>query len=490
MENKITIKAVEVVPLQMDVHSLENKSKDGNSSISIDDISNECQSQLNELMEQQKKNNNQFPIEVFPKIVQSVIIDTNENLNYPIDFISGAILYASSLAIGNTHRVSFKKEWTESAVIFIVMIGKAGTNKSHPLSFALKPIERYDNISYKEYQRKHLEYVKIETLSKKERAEQGIDDPVKPSFKKFIVSDFTQEALAEVHKCNLRGITAYNDEIAGFFKNFNRYKKGSEMEFWLSAWSGKPIKIDRKSGEPIFIPYPFISIGGTIQNGLLSEIAKEGRTENGFLDRILFVYPEDIKKEYWSDTDINEETVAIWDNVISKMLELNLEYDDIDNPKPIVLEFSVEAKNLLFEWQKTNTDQCNNQETEVYGSIYSKLDIYILRFSLILEILSYACGESNKEDISDKSVKGAISIINYFKRTAEKVYSITSNLNPLEKYPLNKRHFYEDLDEEFTTSEGIALAEKYGIYKRTFLRFLKDQTLFQKLIKGNYKKML
>ena len=98
-----------------------------------------------------------------------------------------------------------------------------------------------------------------------------------------------------------------------------------------------------------------------------------------------------------------------------------------------ILEFSIEAKNILFEWQKINTDQCNNLETEDFGSIYSKLDIYILRIALILEILSYACGESNKVDISPKSVEGAISIIDYFKRTAEKVYSIAKSIDKKNK---------------------------------------------------------
>ena len=67
------------------------------------------------------------------------------------------------------------------------------------------------------------------------------------------------EALAEVHKFNKRGIGVYADELAGWFKNFNRYNKGSEMEFWLSQWSSKPINIDRKTGEPVFIPYLYFS---------------------------------------------------------------------------------------------------------------------------------------------------------------------------------------------------------------------------------------
>ena len=68
------------------------------------------------------------------------------------------------------------------------------------------------------------------------------------------------------------------------------------MEFWLSVWSGKPINIDRKTGEPVFIPLPFISVCGTIQNGILNELAKDSRTQNGFIDRILFVMPDNLEK--------------------------------------------------------------------------------------------------------------------------------------------------------------------------------------------------
>ncbi len=89
-----------------------------------------------------------------------------------------------------------------------------------------------------------------------------------------------------------------------WFKNFNRYNKGSEEQFWLSVWSGKAIRINRKTTEPTFIAKPFISVIGTIQPAVLNELADK-RTENGFLDRLLFVAPENLKKEYWSETELN-----------------------------------------------------------------------------------------------------------------------------------------------------------------------------------------
>lgn len=71
------------------------------------------------------------------------------------------------------------------------------------------------------------------------------------------------------------------DELASWFKNFNRYNKGSEQEFWLSVWSGNTVKVNRKTSDQYNIPLPFISVAGTIQPGVLNELA-DNRTENGF----------------------------------------------------------------------------------------------------------------------------------------------------------------------------------------------------------------
>jgi hypothetical protein len=237
----------------------------------------------------QERKINRFPVEVFPLPIQQVITATNENLNFPIDFIGVSLLYAASVAIGNTHCVEVKKGFRQSAVLYLAIVARAGTAKSPPLSFALQPIVEHDKRTYRQCEQQRQEYEKAVSLSKKEREQQAIDEPIKPVWQKFLLSDFTPEALAEVHKFNKRGIGVYVDELAGWFKNFNRYNKGSEMEFWLSQWSGKPINIDRKTGEPIFIPLPFISVAGTIQKGILNELAKDSRTQNGFIDRILFV---------------------------------------------------------------------------------------------------------------------------------------------------------------------------------------------------------
>jgi hypothetical protein len=433
---------------------------------------------------------NLFPLEAFPKIIQEIIHATKEGLNFPIDFTGASFLYAVSVAIGNTCRVEVRIGWLESAAIYLAIVGRAGTNKSHPLSFALQPILDLDNKTYRQYEKQKHEYEKAIISTKKEREKQGFDEPIKPVWNKFLLSDFTPEALAEVHKHNKRGIGVYVDELAGWFKNFNRYNKGSEMEFWLSVWSGKPINIDRKTGEPVFIPKPFISVCGTIQNGILNELAKESRTQNGFIDRILFVIPDNMQKEYWSETDLSSDVSANWRSILTKLLQLPIKYDETLSPNPLVLKFTPTAKQILVEWQKVNTDLINDTENDTLNSIYSKLEMHIVRLALILELMRYACNESDKQAISVESIQGAIKLVEYFKKSAVKVNSIISNANPLDKLTSSQQALYSKLPNTFTTETGLKVSEKLGVAERTFKRFLNEDELFIRIKRGEYEKRI
>lgn len=458
--------------------------------LGIEDFKTEFASKINELKEAEIGSINIFPVEVFPSIIQAIVKATNSDLNFPVDFIGAAILYVSSIAIGNTHRIKVKNGWSESAVLYISIVGAPGTNKTHPLIFALQPIVKEDKRTYEIYQSERQEYLKVSSLSKKERDEEGIGDPQKPIWIKCLLNDFTPEALAEVHKVNRRGIGVDVDELAGWFKNFNRYNKGSEMEFWLSGWSGTPINIDRKSGEPIFIPLPFISVAGTIQNGVLSELAKDNRTQNGFIDRILFAIPDNIKKEYWNDSELSDDIIQNWQEIISKLLGLSLRYDDALTPLPEIISFSDDAKEILYNWQKDNADQSNSIENEAIKGIYSKLEIYAIRLALILEMLYWACNEGKKDSVGVKATVGALKLVEYFRKSAVKVNAIISSDNPLDKLPADKQCVYIELPDAFTTEQGLQTAERLEMPERTFKRFLNEKELFKKVKRGYYEKLI
>jgi len=431
---------------------------------------------------------NPFPVEVFPNAIQEIISATNESLNFPIDFIGSSILCAASISIGNTYRGEIKSGWEEPTVLYLALVGQPGTNKSHPVSFALKPIDQWDNQSFIKYRKEKMNYDTISSLSKKEREEQGIYElPKVPKLKQILVADFTQEALAEVHKINLRGIGVYADELASWFKNFNRYNKGSEEQFWLSAWSGKPLKVNRKTSEPINISLPYISVIGTIQPGVLNQMA-DNRIENGFIDRILFVVPDDLKKEYWSDAELNPEINEKWQSIIIKLLNLPISHNNTNSFQPRVLRFTSDARQLIFEWQRELTDESNKSGNEILRGINAKIEMYAIRLSLILQLLRYACDDAKNEAIEIEAVQGAIKLAKYFKKSATKVHSIVSSTSPLDKLPTGNQAIYEALPEIFTTSEGVKIAESMEMSERTFKRFLKNRELFENVLTGKYEK--
>jgi len=456
--------------------------------ISISDINCETKQVTNEFTEIRQRNANPFPIEVFPESIQQIILATNKTLNFPIDFTGASLLYAASVAIGNTHRIEFKKDFQPSAVIYLALVARSGINKSHPLSWAIKPILNHDSKSFYLYEQQLKEFERIINLSKKDKEEHGIDELMRPVHRKFLLTDFTPEALAQVHKFNKRGIGVHIDELAGWFKNFNRYSKGSEQEFWLSQWSGKAINIDRKTCEPIYIPLPFISVAGTIQTSILNELAKNSRSQNGFVDRLLFVILENIQKESWSEEDLPSGISENWESIISKLLNLVVTYDETQNPSPEILKITADAKKKLIEWQKENTNHCNEAETDALSGIYSKMDIYVLRLALILELIRYACNESDKKAVGILAMEGAIKLVEYFKQSAKKVQSILSPLNILpEILPENKMNVYLELPDIFTTQEGLKISE--GMMSvRAFMDWLKNKIYFTRLAHGKYKK--
>ena len=450
--------------------------------ISFENIKANAEQLLTERTDEVKENKiPPFPVEVFPPVVQQIIKTTNESLNYPTDFISASMLYAVSLACGNTHKVEVKKGWQENAVLFITNVGKPNTNKSHPLAFALTPIFQRDKITYSDYEKKKQEYDQAED-------KKGIS---KPSWQKFILSDFTPEALAEVHKINKRGIGVYVDELAIWFKNFNRYHKGAEQEFWASVWSGTQINIDRKNGEPVLISLPFISVIGNIQPQILFELSKDSRAQNGFIDRILFAFPEGLQKNYLSDTEIDTVIIDNWENIISNLLNLKLQFHkETFKPEPTILKFTPEAFQLLKQWQKQNVDLCNSTENDTLAGIYGKFDIHVVRLSLILEMLRWACAGNEQivQQVGIEAVNGAIQLAKYFRATAEKVYSVISVFNPFDKLPTDKQNLYEALPDIFTTAEGLKIAKLHGFLERNFKRFLNEKVFFTRLKHGEYEK--
>lgn len=447
-----------------------------------------------------------FPVSAFPKRMQDIIYATNKDLAFPIDFIGCSLLFAASTAVGNSCRVKVKLGWEEGVVMYMALVGKPGTSKSHPMDFAIKPLKTKDALSYQQYIQEKQAYDKIMSMPRKEREEKGITDPEVPHFSRRLVSDFTQEALIEILTHNTKGISVYADELAGWFKNFNRYHQGSDLEFWLSSWSQKPVIHDRKCTEAVFIDKPFVGVMGGIQPSLLKSLFKGNKSECGFLDRILFAKPPNLEKSIWSDTEVSSDIFNSWTNILDRLIDLpkytiqlmsmlkgsseESRVSSLDTEgEPFVFIFSQKAWDKLLEWQRHNKKLCDEALEENLVGIYSKLEIYIIRLSLLMQTLSWACGEGDFSTVELKAIERAIQLIEYFRAMAEEVYAAIQYSDPLENLSKKMLSLYLQLPDNFKTSEGQQFAGLHNIPIRTFNRFITRKELFEKIDRGHYRKL-
>ena len=120
-------------------------------------------------------------------------------------------------------------------------------------------------------------------------------------------------------------------------------------------------------------------------------------------------------------------------------------------------------------------------------SIYCKLEIYIIRFCLVIQLARWTCGECGKEHIDLLTVERAIRLTAYFKASALSVQHIISEV------ALNSQQqtIVSLLSSTFTTAQATQIAEQNGMKERTLQRFLNDNIgiLFRKEKHGEYSKI-
>jgi len=115
--------------------------------------------------------------------------------------------------------------------------------------------------------------------------------------------------------------------------------------------------------------------------------------------------------------------------------------------------------------------------------------MYAVRLALILEMLQYACGHDDLREIGVTAMRGALQLVEYFKRGAVKVHEVIyNNGSPVLNYPVPKQELYNELPQTFTTETGLIIALRHNIPERTFKRFLTNRELFRYIDHGEYEK--
>ncbi len=198
--------------------------------------------------------------------------------------IAAAALTVCAAAIPDRIKLQVKQYdegWTESARLWVALIGSPSTKKSPILSAAAKPLIRQDRLLWREYASQMSEYARLSADERKS------SEP--PKQRRLRIEDTTIEAAQEVLKDSPDGPLCLQDELSGWFGSMDKYagNRGAAKDrgFWLQSFNGGPYAINRIGRGPGMIDNLSICMLGGIQPDPVRKLAAES-VDDGLLQRI------------------------------------------------------------------------------------------------------------------------------------------------------------------------------------------------------------
>jgi len=430
------------------------------------------------------KNDLIFPIDIFPQPIQSYILECNETLDSSIDYMGCSMLWLISVIVGNSIQIEVKKGWNETATIWLAVVGKAGLGKTPSIHNIIKPLLSANNKEIKNYIKQSEKFEYYDKLSAKEKKDH--EEIFKPTKTQFIANDITIEALVELHQENKNSIGVFKDELAGWFKDMNKYREGSDLEFWLSTWSGKAISLNRKTAKSSFVDKPLVSVLGGIQPSILNAFYTEDNKDNGFMDRMLLSYP-DLEIEKWNDKEMNYDTIQWFNDSIISFYETIkykvVSFDDDGDINPKIAKIPNDSKKEWIRVFNEYTDiQNSDTENEYMKSMLPKQKSYLPRFALLINAFNSFFDDTHKENalvISKDSILSAEKLSKYFIAMAKKIKVNSIETNEIKtiiqtnKNKSTKEQFFElyKINPELNKKE---VSENLGVSVQMIYKYIKD----------------
>jgi len=378
-----------------------------------------------------------FPVDALPEPVRSFATKAARALGCDVSFVALPLLAGLASAIGNTRRIQLKRGWTEPAIVWAVIVGDSGTLKSPALELALRPIRRRQREAMKRHTRAMEEYAPDlahyeRELTTWKRGKDDNDPPTKPAEPvpdRCYCDDITIEALAGLLVNQPRGLLLVRDELAGWLAGFDRYAqgKGGDVAKWLEVFGGRPVVVDRKSGNPrtIYIPQAAVSIAGGIQPETLRRALGIEHRENGLAARLLLSCPPRRPKR-WTEADIDPQAEAAIGDVFSRLFDLQPDTNEDGDPRARIVTLTPAGKAVWIDFYNTHAAEHADLAGEL-SAVWSKLEGYAARLALLVHFIRWAGDDPafvDSEAVDEASVAAGVELSRWFGHEARRLYAI------------------------------------------------------------------
>ncbi|MBO6513002.1 MAG: DUF3987 domain-containing protein [Phycisphaerales bacterium] len=369
-----------------------------------------------------------FPVDLLPDPVKCYIMQGAKAIGCDPSYIAIPVLSMLAGSIGNTHEVRLKYGWTEPCVVWSCIVGKSGTCKSPAIALAFRPLELIQERMFLEYQQE-LEAQKQDSGGYQAHENAGNGSVPRPS--RCIIDDATIEATIELISTNPHGIVQKRDELAAWF-DFERYSGGNSSggaSRWIELFHARPVSVDRKTTESIFVPRAALSIAGGTQPGILNRLLTKKNLESGLIARFLFAMPAAPSKR-WTNNEIDPVVSDQMNTLVKRLYSHTMctvePTASKEQPNPHIIDLDPDAKQAFGAFVDVHNESIQHQPEHI-GAAWSKLECYVARFALIIHLVREAVNDPtlmDPEHIDTDSINAAIRLVEWFKAETKRVYTI------------------------------------------------------------------
>jgi|GEM_PF-3152794 len=301
------------------------------------------------------------------------------NFNIPVAILNFCLLpiLGSQIKSETDLLINPGTDYKVRAIRWCGLVGETGTKKSPIIDILTGAMSSIQREVADRYKAEKLEYdAAFRAWKASKPADRGDEPaPVTPMMDLYF-SDFTIESISQsISNHPDSGYLVYNDELAGFFKSMDAYRKngGGDRQKWLTLYNGGALKVNRKSSDTIFIPQTSVSIVGGIQPSTIEHlISGDESQEDGLWNRFMFTRLPQTRIDAFSHTpySLTEHLETLYRSLASQASFRHF--------------LSEESKPLWADWHVWTEDKTFSESSWIARGTYAKIEGIAARNALII----------------------------------------------------------------------------------------------------------
>jgi hypothetical protein len=284
------------------------------------------------------------PPNLLPGALGEFVESLSAHTETPRELAALMCLAVASASVAGRCEIEVSEGYTEPLNLFVAVALESGARKTAVVSAARQPLiefereeqervapERRHAISERKTQEAQIERLRKvvvsdpndDVVAQLRELEQSLSEI--PEFPRLWTQDCTPEALAVLTSKNNERMAILSDEGGYFDILAGRYSRGvPNLDFVLQAHAGAQVRVDRKSGDAVYLDKPLLTIGLSPQPSVLSGLSDiPGFRGRGLLGRFMYgVPPSNLGYRRNEPRPIPTGIRRNWDTLIRRLLKL------------------------------------------------------------------------------------------------------------------------------------------------------------------------